>query len=76
MKTIEQLMDRAEALNMISDGIKIEVTVLDFEDMDNAKKLCKQQSGYIFEKSIILETEWCSFMLGDVEFIVSGKSKN
>ncbi len=70
--TIEQLMDRAEALNMVCDGLNIQVTVKDFEDMPNAYKLCKQQSGDIFEKGL-LGYDWCSFYLGKVEFIVCEK---
>lgn len=71
--TIEQLMDRAEALNMISDGLKIDVTVNDFENYEDALKLCEQQAGTAFEPDNVTNYRWCTFMLGDVDFTVRGE---
>ena len=74
--TIEQLMDRAEALNMISDGIKIQVDIKDFENMDEALKLCEQQDGTTFQPNGVSNYVWCTFFLGDVDFNVKGKEMN
>jgi hypothetical protein len=71
--TIEQLMDRAEALNMVSDGLKIDVAVNDFENYEDALKLCEQQAGTAFEPDNVTNYRWCTFMLGDVDFTVRGK---
>lgn len=72
--TIEQLMDKAEALNMISDGLKIQVNINDFDNMEDALKLCKQQDGTIFEPNSISNYHWCTFFLGDVDFNVKGRA--
>ena len=74
--TIEELIDRGEALNMVSKGIKIQVDINDFEDMESVLKLCKQQDGTIFEPSlnVISNYVWCTFFLGDVDFNVKGKA--
>jgi hypothetical protein len=71
--TIEQLMDKAEALNMISDGLKIQVDINDFEDIDKALELCKQQDGTVFEPNGVSGYLWCTFFLGDIDFNVKGK---
>ena len=74
--TIEELIDKAEALNMVSKGIKISVEVEDFDNMKEVFKLSDQQDGMIFEPNGVTRYEWCSFELGDVKFTVSGRVMN